>query len=109
MQITDVSLKWESLVSDTNWQKGDLLASLDHFNGESFARAVGGTTPDQLSRLRDVAIRFPAEVRNQFANLRWSHFLAALNWPDADEWLQSAANANLTVAQMRMRRFEKLG
>ncbi len=107
--MVEVINQWELLISETNWRKGDMLARIDPFDAEAFARAVGGVIPDQLHRLREVSLRFPPEYRKRFPKLRWSYFLAAHQWTDRDKWLQLASDGDLTVGQMRMERFDKVG
>jgi hypothetical protein len=107
--VDEVIRQWELLISETNWRKGDLLASVEQFNADGFAREVGGAVPDHLRRLREVSLRFPPEYRKRFPKLRWSYFLAAHDWLDRDKWLQLANDGDLTVSQMRMQRWERVG
>jgi hypothetical protein len=41
--------------------------------------------------------------------LYWSHFYTALDWPDAEMWLEGAVQNGWSIAQMRNRRWETLG
>jgi hypothetical protein len=41
--------------------------------------------------------------------LYWSHFYTALDWPDAEMWLEGALQNGWSIAQMRSRRWEALG
>ena len=59
-----------------------------------------GLSPDQVYQRRRVWETF-ADVREQFGNLRWSHFYAAINWDDSAECLQWAEETQSTVAEMK--------
>jgi hypothetical protein len=45
----------------------------------------------------------------QFPGLYWSHFQAALDWQDAEMWLEGAVKSDWSVAQMRETRWKTLG
>jgi hypothetical protein len=111
--------QWNRLVSTTNWQKGRIIgqwrASLaaqglaaGEFADEAWARLVGGVTGQHVGRLRRVFARF-GEVQEQYPGLFWSHFQAALDWNDAEMWLEGAVASGWSVARMRERRWETLG
>ncbi len=101
---------WSHVVSVANWAKGDLLVAIgDEFEADKVARMVGGVTPETIERLRAVAYRFPKHIRQQYPHLVWSHFLAALDWDDAKQWLQFANTKRLNAAAMRMQRFNEKG
>jgi len=111
--------KWNVLVSQTNWEKGTLIlrwrneliaAGLPNtvYSDESWARRVGNVSPQHVGRLRRVAERF-GESNQNFSELNWSHFYAALEWNDAELWLEGAVQKNWSVAQMRVQRWEAIG
>ena len=111
--------QWNLLVSTTNWEKGRIIAlwreSLaaeglppSEFSDEAWGRLVGGVTGQHVGRLRRVWQRF-AEVHTDYEGLYWSHFQAALDWSDAEMWLEGAVQNSWSVAQMRERRWETLG
>jgi len=58
--------------------------------------------------LRRVYERF-ADVCQQYPGLYWSHFYAALDWPDAEMWLEGAVQNGWSISQMRNQRWEALG
>ena len=111
--------KWNVLVSQTNWEKGTLIlgwrneliaAGLPHtaYSDDAWARRVGNVTPQHVGKLRRVAERF-GEKNRDFAGLYWSHFNTALDWDDAELWLEGAVQNDWSVAQMRVKRWEALG
>jgi hypothetical protein len=111
--------KWNVLVSQTNWEKGALIlhwrneliaAGLPNtaYSDDAWAQRVGNVTPRHVGRLRRVAERFGKKNRD-FAGLYWSHFHAALDWDDADLWLEGAVQNDWSVAQMRVQRWEAIG
>jgi len=111
--------KWNVLVSQTNWDKGTLILSWRNeliaagfpntvYSDEAWARRVGNVTPQHVGRLRRVAERF-LEKNRDFSGLYWSHFNAALDWNDAELWLEGAVQNDWSVAQMRVQRWETMG
>ena len=111
--------KWNVLVSQTNWEKGVLIlhwrneliaAGLPNavYSDEAWARRVNNVTSQHVGRLRRVAERF-GEKNKTFSGLYWSHFYAALEWDDAELWLEGAVQGNWSVAQMRVQRCEAIG
>ncbi|MEN6457897.1 MAG: hypothetical protein ABFC63_03125 [Thermoguttaceae bacterium] len=111
--------RWNRLVSTTNWEKGRIIsewrAALEEagtseaqFTDEAWSRQVGGVTPQHVGRLRRVFERF-GEVHPQYAGLYWSHFLAALDWDDAEMYLEGAVQNQWSVSQMRNQRWEATG
>ncbi|MDR2346884.1 MAG: hypothetical protein LBE18_12545 [Planctomycetaceae bacterium] len=111
--------KWNNLVSQTNWEKGALIlswraalsaASMPKaaYSDEAWSRRVGGVSAQHVGRLRRVAERFGSYV-NGYVGLRWSHFQAALDWEDAEMWLEGAVQNEWSVAQMRIQRWEAIG
>lgn len=111
--------RWQRLVSTTNWEKGRIIhewrsalkqsgAAVQQYSDETWAARVGGVSSQHVGRLRRVYERF-ASQREAFPNLFWSHFLAALDWDDAEMWLEGAVQSDWSVAQMREQRWETLG
>jgi len=111
--------KWNVLVSQTNWEKGALIldwrtelraAGFPNtvYSDEAWARRIGNVTPQHVGRLRRVTERF-GEKRRDFSGLYWSHFNAALDWDDAELWLEGAVQNDWSVAQMRVQRWETIG
>jgi hypothetical protein len=111
--------RWNHLVSTTNWEKGRIILQwrealvaqglpLAEYSDEAWGRLVGGVTGQHVGRLRRVAQRFGA-VHEQYQGLYWSHFQAALDWSDAEMWLQGAVGSGWSVAAMRDKRWETLG
>ncbi len=111
--------QWNRLVSTTNWEKGRIinewrqaLVSADappaEFSDEAWSLRVGGVTGQHIGRLRRVYERFDA-LRSEFPALYWSHFQAALDWDDAEMWLEGAYQSGWSVAEMRRQRNEALG
>lgn len=111
--------QWNRLVSQTNWEKGALIlrwrnamiaAELPKAacSDDAWARRVGNVTPQHVGRLRRVAERF-GERESEYPGLYWSHFQAALDWDDAEMWLEGAMQNTWSVAQMRIQRWEAIG
>ena len=112
---------WNLLVSRTNWEKGKVVhewrvklteAGLPRriYSDEAISQRIGGVSPQHVGRLRRVYERFGEEVeKNPLPNLFWSHYQAALDWDDAEEWLQKASLEKWSVAQTRVARWEKNG
>ncbi len=111
--------RWNLLISTTNWEKGRIIcqwrealvetgAAAGSFTDEAWSRRVGNVSPQHTGRLRRVFQRF-GEVREQYDGLYWSHFQAALDWSDAEMWLEGAVQNGWSVARMRDRRWETLG
>jgi hypothetical protein len=111
--------RWNQLVSTTNWEKGRIIhewrealieADADNslYADEVWSRTVGAVTPQHVGRLRRVFERFD-DVCKQYEGLFWSHFQAALDWEDAEMWLEGGVQNKWSVAQMRRQRWEALG
>jgi hypothetical protein len=111
--------RWNRLVSQTNWEKGQIIlqwrealiasgAEPDLYSDEMWCRQVGGVSSPHAGRLRRVAERFGA-TQSSYPGLYWSHFLAAIQWDDAPMWLEGAAASGWTVQQMREQRWKTLG
>ncbi len=111
--------KWNRLVSTTNWEKGRIIcqwrealqeagAAAASFTDDTWSRQVGNVSPQHVGRLRRVYQQF-GEARGQYSGLYWSHFQAALEWPDPELWLEGAVQNGWSVAQMRQQRGEATG
>ncbi|MBQ7029782.1 MAG: hypothetical protein IJN32_06020, partial [Thermoguttaceae bacterium] len=109
---------WNRLVSQTNWEKGKVIHSWrtklieaglprQIYSDESIAQRIGNVSPQHVGRLRRVYERFGDS--EPLPNLFWSHYQAALDWEDADDWLRQASDEKLSVAQTRVARWEKYG
>ena len=111
--------RWNRLISTTNWEKGAIIAqwrellleqnlpTAEH-SDEAWARMVGGVSGQHVGRLRRVYQRFGA-VHTQYEKLYWSHFQAALDWNDAEMWLEGAVQNQWSVNELRRNRWETLG
>lgn len=111
--------RWNKLISTTNWDKGRIIhdwrlsliaagTASTGYSDEIWSRLVGGVTPQHVGRLRRVYARF-GERREQFPTLFWSHFFAAVEWEDAEMWLEGAVQSRWSVSHMRRQRWESLG
>lgn len=111
--------RWNSLVSQTNWEKGRIIcdwrqslidadAPITAYSDEAWAKLVGGVTSQHVGRLRRVHQKF-SKVAQTYAGLFWTHFHAACDWDDAEMWLEGAVQNSWSVSQMRRKRWETLG
>ena len=111
--------RWNRLVSTTNWQKGEIIrqwrdvlrqsgAAAEEYTDEAWSRRVGGVTPQHVGRLRRVYERF-GDTHEQYEGLYWSHFHAAVEWPDAEMYLEGAVQNGWSVPKMRDQRKETVG
>lgn len=111
--------QWSRLVSTTNWEKGRIIIAwrealaaqglpATEFSDEAWSRLVGGVTGQHVGRLRRGYQRF-GRAQEQYRGLYWSHFQAALDWSDAEMWLEGAVHSAWSVNEMRYRRWETLG
>lgn len=111
--------RWKKLVSTTNWDKGriicqwrDALIAADApasvYSDGSWANLVGNVTPQHVGRLRRVYQRF-GDFQDAYPGLHWSHFQAALDWDDADQWLDTAQQCGWSVSKMRSERWQANG
>jgi hypothetical protein len=111
--------RWNRLVSTTNWEKGRIIsqwrsalveasAPSSAYTDEAWAVRVGNVTPQHVGRLRRVFDRFGA-VFTDYPGLYWSHFQAALDWHDAEMWLEGAVQNDWSVAGMRNQRWQAAG
>ncbi|MBX7071941.1 MAG: hypothetical protein K1X71_02235 [Pirellulales bacterium] len=111
--------QWRRLVSTTNWEKGRILcewrsalvaagAPATEYSDEAWAQRIGGVSSQHVGRLRRTFARF-GESASDYAGLFWSHFQAALEWDDAEMWLEGAVQSGWSISQMRGARSEALG
>lgn len=111
--------RWQTLVSTTNWEKGRIVcewraalersgAPVTEYSDEAWARLVGDVTGQHVGRLRRTYDRFGG-VFQEYEGLYWSHFQTALDWPDAEMWLEGALQNDWSIAQMRAKRWETVG
>ncbi len=111
--------RWATLISTTNWEKGKIIsewrraledsgAAAELYRDENWSQQVGGVTPQHVGRLRRVHERF-GDQHLTFPKLYWSHFLAAIDWEDAEMWLEGASQSRWSVSQMRRTRWEAMG
>lgn len=111
--------RWNRLVSSTNWEKGRIILQwrqalsdadvpAERYSDEAWGRTVGGVTGQHVGRLRRVYQRF-SNTHERFDGLFWSHFHAAIEWDDAEMWLEGALRNRWSVAKMRNQRWETLG
>ena len=111
--------EWQTLVSTTNWDKGRIIsqwraelieqdAEITEYSDEAWARLVGGVTAQHVGRLRRVFERF-GETHGDYEGLYWSHFHAAIDWTDAELWLEGGVQEKWSVSVMRRKRWETLG
>ncbi|QEG24117.1 hypothetical protein [Mariniblastus fucicola] len=111
--------QWNQLISTTNWGKGEIIsqwraslkdsnASVNEYSDEAWCQLVGGVTPQHVGRLRRTFDRFGSEYQD-YSGLYWSHFYAALDWEDAEMWLEGAIQNKWSISQMRHQRWETLG
>jgi hypothetical protein len=107
------------LISTTNWEKGEIItawqAELEKaglpkssFTDERWSQLAGGATPQHVGRLRRTFDRF-GKVYQEYDGLYWSHFYAALDWDDAEMWLEGALQNSWSVSRMRNVRWETMG
>jgi hypothetical protein len=111
--------RWNRLVSTTNWEKGRIIAEwrqalidggagTPEFSDEAWSRRVGHVSSQHVGRLRRVHDRFAA-ARDSYPGLYWSHFQAALDWHDAEMWLEGAVQSGWSISQMRDQRWQATG
>ncbi|GAB5406379.1 MAG: hypothetical protein Aurels2KO_46100 [Aureliella sp.] len=111
--------RWSTLISTTNWEKGRIIIQWREalmgsespaaaYSDEAWSRRVGGVSAQHVGRLRRVAERFGDEYKT-YEGIYWSHFLAALEWDDAEMWLEGAVQSGWSVSQMRRTRWESMG
>lgn len=111
--------QWNTLISTTNWDKGKIIhlwrtslqaagAPAAEYSDDAWGKRVGGVTGQHVGRLRRVFERFGDHYTN-YRGLYWSHFQAAIEWEDAEMWLEGAVQNGWSVASMRNQRWETMG
>lgn len=111
--------QWNRLVSRTNWDKGKVISEWREsmiasgvpnqlFSDEAWSRRVGNVTSQHVGRLRRVYERFGTTF-HEYEGLYWSHFQAALDWDDAELWLEGATQNRWSVSAMRKARWVAIG
>jgi hypothetical protein len=111
--------RWHHLVSDTNWEKGRIIcqwraalheagAPPAEFSDEAWATRIGNVSSQHVGRLRRTFLRF-GEVQKSYDRLFWSHFQAAVEWTDAEMWLEGAVQNRWSVVDMRRARADATG
>src|SRR6185436_17155065 len=100
--------RWNLLISTTNWEKGRIIhewrealivasAPAADYSDEAWSRRVGGVTSQHVGRLRRVFQKFSGSY-DRYRGLFWSHFQAAIDWDDAEMWLEGAVQNNWPVS-----------
>lgn len=111
--------QWHTLISQTNWEKGKIIsewrsaliaadADSHCFSDDTWSKQVGAVTSQHVGRLRRVYERFGA-TSSSYPGLYWSHFLAAIDWDDAELWLEGAMQSKWSISEMRKTRWETSG
>ncbi len=111
--------RWNRLVSQTNWEKGRIIcqwrealaaaaAGAGSCTDEAWSQRVGNVSPQHVGRLRRVYQRF-GPTQEAYRGLYWSHFQTALDWDDAEMWLEGAVQNQWSVAEMQAQRAHTLG
>ncbi len=111
--------EWNQLISTTNWEKGRIIcqwraelvasaAAPRDYADETWAKHVGQVSAQHVGRLRRTYERFGTLYR-KYRGLYWSHFHAAVDWSDAEDWLERAQSNRWSVSQMRAAHWEALG
>ncbi len=100
----DLIQRAQEALNNCNWVIGECAATWT----ERYARgrtdadfgARIGLSGDQIYQRRRVWETF-SDVHQEYPQLKWSHFYAALNWDDAAECLQWANEMQATIAEMK--------
>jgi len=111
--------RWNRLVSQTNWDKGAIIsqwraalvdsgAPSSAYSDDAWSKRVEGVSSQHVGRLRRVHDRF-SKNQESYKGLFWTHFLASLDWDDAELWLEGAVQSKWSISQMRRTRWEALG
>lgn len=106
--------EWHTLISTTNWEKGRIISEwraakqqageeVSEYSDEAWAAMVGEVTSQHVGRLRRVFDKW-GDVYGEYDGLYWSHFHAALDWDDAEIWLEGAVQSGWSISQMRKAR-----
>ena len=111
--------RWNRLVSSTNWEKGRIIQQwrqtlqeagcpATQYSDDAWSKLTGQISPQHAGRLRRVYERF-GDVQSSYNGLYWSHFLAAIDWQDAELWLEGAAQGEWSIPKMKEMRREATG
>lgn len=106
--------QWHTLISTTNWEKGRIISEwraakqkageeVSEYSDEAWAALVGEVTSQHVGRLRRVFDKW-GDTYGEYDGLYWSHFHAALDWDDAEIWLEGAVQKGWSISQMRKAR-----
>lgn len=91
-------------LSNSSWVIGECAAqwTKKYAKGRTDADfgAMIGLSGDQIYQRRRVWETF-GDVRDQYSELKWSHYYIALTWDDAPECLQWAEENKATVAELK--------
>ncbi len=94
----------QGALSRCNWEIGECASkwTKKYARGRTDADfgVLIGLSGDQVYQRRRVWETF-SDVSANYPKLKWSHFYAGLNWDDAAECLQWAADMDATVAEMK--------
>ena len=110
--------RWHRLSSETNWEKGRIIAQwraaliasgvpANQYSDEAWASRVGHVTCQHIGRLRRVYDRF-GETYGEYPKLYWTHFWAAIDWDDAELWLEGASRSRWSISKMCRMRAESM-
>lgn len=105
-KLTEVELidRAREALSNSSWVIGECAYqwTKKYAKGRTDADfgAMIGLSGDQIYQRRRVWETF-GDVREQYSQLRWSHYYIALTWDDAPECLQWAEENNATVAELK--------
>src|SRR4029079_8558432 len=78
------------------------------YSDDTWSRRAGNVTGQHVGRLRRVYERFGG-VFQDYPGLYWSHFQAAIDWNDAEMWLEGAIQNRWSVSEMRRERWQAFG
>ena len=102
----------QEALNQCNWVIGECAAQWTkrYAKGRTDADfgAKIGLSGDQVYQRRRVWETF-SDIHDEYEQLKWSHFYAALNWDEAAECLQWADEMQATVAEMKAWRRAQLG
>jgi hypothetical protein len=86
----------------------DAQAPAAEYSDDAWSRRIDNVTGQHVGRLRRVYERFGG-VFEEYPGLFWSHFQAAIDWNDAEMWLEGAIQNRWSVAEMRRERWQAFG
>jgi len=94
----------QAALSNCSWTVGECAAQWTqrHAKGRTDADfgLLIGLSGDQVYQRRRVAETF-GDVKDEYKNLKWSHFYTALTWDDSAECLRWADDMQATIVEMR--------